>query len=303
MKRLGEFVNNQSKILLENKQHAILYAVALSMLPFASWLSVALVALVTLRRGAKAGFEVMIPALVIHSVPLMMVVPLDSVLVNTLITYIPCYMMALVLRNTRSWQAVFGMIFFQMLAGCLLVQILAPDFIVNQFNQFKAIFADYPEYQQLFAASTEGMSSIVLTQLFFGIQLFTVVVSTILSLAFARSIQAKLFNPGGFREELVAFRCGKLAFIVLTTVLIASYYEIPLAINVLIITLTYFILSGFGLAYFVLAREQQLRVAVILMLLVLLKPALVLFAYLVFGSLDSLFNLRLYLPGKARKST
>lgn len=303
MMRAGDFIIKHSKTLLENKQHAILYAVILSIVPFASWLSVALVILVTLRKGAKSGFEVMLPALVVHSVPLMMLVSLDSALINTLVAYIPCYLAAICLRETKSWQMVSGVFLIQAFIGFLSIQLLAPDFVVDQFSQFKSLLAQYQEYQQLVDTSTDGINSFVLAQLFFGIQILSVIVSAMISLLFARSVQAKLFNPGGFRDELLGFRSGRLAFLVLIGVSVASYYEIPFAINLLPLVLCYFLISGFSLAYFILARKRQVRVVILLFLLILFKPSFVILAYVVFGSLDSLFNFRLYLPERVREST
>jgi|GEM_PF-2466508 len=303
MKRLGDLIIKQSKVLLENKQQAILCAVAFSILPFASWLSVALVALVTLRKGAKYGFEVLLPALVFHSVPLMMLVPLDSVLINTLITYIPCFIAALVLRKTVSLQMVSGALFLQILALTAFVQAVAPNFILNQFEQFKSILLQYQDYQVLFNSSTEGINTLILAQLFFGIQILSVILSTVVSLMCARSVQAKLFMPGAFRDELLAFRSGKIAFLLLLGVSIAAYFQIAIAITLLPFVLSYFAVSGFGLAYFILARKRQVRIAVLLILLILLKPTFVLFAYLVLGTSDSLVNFRLYLPARVREST
>jgi len=264
MMRAGDFIIKHSKLLLENKQHAILYAVVLSILPFASWLSVALVSLVTLRRGGKAGFEVMLPALVVHSVPLMMLVPLESALINTLVSYLPCYMAAICLRKTVSWQTVSGVFFIQALIGFLLIHFIAPDFIANQFSQFKNILVQYQEYQHLLDSNTDGISSLILAQLFFGIQILSVIVSAMISLMFARTIQAKLFIPGGFKEEVLGFRSGKISFLILIAVSIASYYEIPLAINLLPLVLSYFLVSGFSLAYFILARKREVRVFILL---------------------------------------
>jgi hypothetical protein len=303
MMRAGNLIIRQSKALLENKQRAILVAIILSILPFASWLSVALVSLVTLRKGAKAGFEVMLPALVVHSVPLMMLVSLDSALANTLISYIPCYLAALTLRRTTSWQSVSGVFLIQAFIGFTVLQLMAPDFVVDQYNQFKNILAQFQEYNQLVASSTDGMSSFILSQLFFGLQILSVIISAMISLLFARSIQSKLFMPEGFRNEIAEFRSGRLAFLVLATISIASYFGVPHAIYLLPLILSYFLVSGFSLAYFVLARKRQVRVAVLLLLLILLKPSFVLFAYIVFGTLDSLFNFRLYLPARVREST
>lgn len=303
MMRAGDFIVKQSKTLLANKQYAIFAAVLLSLLPFASWLSVSLVALVALRKGAKAGFEVMLPAAIIHSVPLMTVVPLASALINSLVSYIPCFVAALVLRRTTNWSMVFGVFFIQALVGFTSLQILAPNFIVDQFAQFKNMLGQYQDYQQLLEANTEGLNSLVLAQLFFGVQLLSVVVSATISLMFARSIQAKLFLPDGFKKEVREFRSGKLSFLILIAVAIASYYEIPVAINMLPIVLSYFFMSGFNLAYFVLARKRQARIVILLFLLILLKPSVILLVYIVMGFLDSLFNLRLYLPVRLREST
>jgi len=297
----GNFIIKQSNALLENKQYAVLCAVLFSIMPFASWLSVALVSLITLRKGALRGFEILMPALIIHSVPLMMMLPLESVIVNSLIAFIPCYLAAITLRHTKKWQAVSGIFFLQAFLGFLLVQVLVPDFVVEQFSQFQKIFSQYQDYQSLLGSS-EKLNSFLLAQLFFGIQILSVIASAILSLAFARSIQAKLFMPGGFKNELLEFRSGRLSFLVLMSVSIGTYFEYPLAINLLPLVLGYFLLSGFSLAYYIFARKRQFKVVLLLFLIILLKPSFVLFAYIVFGSLDSVFNLRLYLPTRVRGS-
>jgi len=97
-----------------------------------------------------------------------------------------------------------------------------PDFVVEQFSQFQKIFSQYQDYQSLLGSS-EKLNSFLLAQLFFGIQILSVIASAILSLAFARSIQAKLFMPGGFKNELLQFRSGRLSFLVLMSVSIGTY--------------------------------------------------------------------------------
>ncbi len=299
MMRAGNFITRQCKVILESKQQAIIYAVIFSILPFASWLSVALVSLVTLRKGAKSGFDVLLPALVVHSVPLMMLIPLSGALINTLIAYLPCYFAALSLRNTERWQMVAGVFFILAFLGCLLIQLLVPGFIVEQFNLFKMILT---QYQELVESALNGINSVILAQLFFGVQILSVIVSATISLMFARAMQAKLFLPGGFRNELMAFRSGRLSFLVLLGVSLATFYEIPLAMNVLPIVLCYFLASGFGLVYFIFSRRRQVKVFILLMLLIFVKPTFVLCAYIVIGSLDSLVNFRSYLPSRVGES-
>ncbi|MBI2786099.1 MAG: hypothetical protein HYX60_07270, partial [Legionella longbeachae] len=271
---VGNYITKQCKAILESKQQAIIYAVVFSILPFASWLSVALVTLVTLRKGAKPGFDVLLPALVIHSVPLMMLVPLSSALINTLIAYLPCYFAALILRKTESWQVVFGVFLIQAFFGCLIVQLIVPGFIVDQFGQIKAVLT---QYHELVETSLNGINSLILAQLFFGIQILSVFVSALISLLFARSMQAKLFLPDGLRNELTAFRSGKVSFLILVGLCLAFYYEIPLAINIFPMMLSYFLISGFGLVYFIFSSKRKVKVFILLMLLILLKPTLILF--------------------------
>jgi hypothetical protein len=302
MMRIGGFILKQSTKILENKQYAIMYAALLSIIPFASWLSVALVVLVTLRKGVQSGFEVLLPALVIHSVPLMTLVSLDSALINTLIAYIPCYIAAISLRKTGNWQVVAGVLFLQALSAFLLILFLIPNFAVEQLIQLKKMIAHYQEYQQFIEDSTQGINTYTLAQLFFGIQILSVGVSTLISLLFARLIQAKLFVPGGLKVELSDFRAGRLAFVVLTGISVACYYEYALAVNLLPLTMGYFLLTGFNLVYCTLARKWQYKMGILLFLLIIIKPTLVLFAYMVFGILDSLFNFRLYLPDNVRES-
>lgn len=299
---LAGMILKYSKMLLDNKQRAISVAVLLSVLPFAAWLSVALVALVTLRKGARQGFDLLIPAVIIHSVPLMMLLPVSSALVNAAMTYIPCYCMAFILRTTLSWQTVCSAFLILVSVISVLVHSVVPHFVIEQFAQFKKIIGTHEEYQQLFDASVAGINHWDLAQLFFGVQILSVAVSALISLVFARSIQAKLFMPGGLKTELVRFRAGRAALLILIVVAVGSYYEFAVALNVLPLILGYFLLSGFGLLYCVIACKWQKRAFVLLLLPVVMQPALALFAYVVLGSLDSLFNFRLYLPGRVRET-
>ncbi|WP_199739247.1 hypothetical protein [Legionella qingyii] len=299
MMRAGNFIIKQCKVMLESKQQSIVFAAIFSVLPFASWLSVALVCLVTLRKGARSGFDILLPALVIHSVPLMMLIPLSGALINTLIAYLPCYFAALSLRNTEKWQVAAGVFFILAFLGCLLIQLLAPGFIVEQFRLFKLILT---QYQDLVDPTLNGINSVILAQLFFGIQILSVIVSATISLMFARAIQARLFLPGGFRNELMLFRSGRLSFLVFMGVSLATFYEIPLALNVLPIMLCYFLASGFGLVYFIFSQKRQVKVFILLMLLILVKPTFVLCTYIILGLLDSLVNFRSYFPSRVGES-
>lgn len=302
MSSFNDFIIRQTKILLENKQQAIFYAVIFAILPFASWLSVALMALVTLRQGAKSGSDVLLPALVMHSIPLMSVLPIQSALIHALMAYVPCYIAALTLRKTMSWQVVGGVLFLQALLGAVVFNICAHDFIIEQFAQFRGILSQHLEYKSILDSSNQLLSTCIWSQLFLGIQILSMGIAAILPLLFARAMQSKIFLPGGFRDELLTFRGGKVALVLLLGVILGAYYDLSFAFNVLPLMICYFLLAGFNLVYFVFARKRQVAMAILLLLLILLKPSFVLFAYVIIGTLDSMFNFRLYLPARVRKS-
>lgn len=289
--------------MLENRQQAIMYAAIFAIVPFASWLSVALVCLITLRKGAKAGLDVLLPAMVVHAVPFMMWLPLTSVIINTVAAYLPCYVAAIVLRRTCSWQMVVSVFVLFSAVTFLLMEQLAPDIVIEQFNQFKSALSQYHEYKDVFIYATDGFNGATLAYLYFGIQISTIVISAIVSLMFARSIQARLFMPDGFKLELAGFRANQLSLLLFLAVIMACYYEMPLGIFLIPFALIYFFAAGFNLAYFIFARKWQFNVFALLLLIILLKPTIVLLAYIIFGTLDSLINLRLYLPNKVREST
>lgn len=303
MKRAGNFLLRQSALVLENKQQAVLYAALLSVIPFGTWLSVVLVALVTLRKGAVSGFELLLPALVIHSVPLLMMVPVHVAIINTLLAYLPCFLAALTLRKHASWQIAAGVFFAQACAVVFLIQVLAPDFVINQFKQFKSIIAEFQEYQSLLAIAEDQLRLNVMAQLFFSIQIISITLTATASLLVARSLQSRLFMPDGFANEMKAFRSGKVALLLLLVFGFAAYCEVSLAMNVLPLLLGYFLLSGVNLLSYAVARKNQLRAIVLLVLPVLMQPVFVLLTYVVIGSLDSIFNFRLYLPVRVREST
>ncbi len=300
--RTGELILKQSKKILDNKHYAIACAVVLAMLPFAAWVSVALVALVTLRKGAKCGSEVLIPAMVIHSVPLILLVPIESALINTLVSYIPCFLGAITLRHSQNWQTVFGVFLALATSSFLLLHFCFPQYAEIQLTQFKKILSHYQEYQTYWEQNVQGISSSNSAQLFLGIQILSVLISAISSLLCARFIQAKLFMPGGLKEELLLFRAGRGAFLLLVMTSMAAYYEYAVAINLLPIVLSYFLLAGFNLSYFILGTKKHTKIGILLFLLIIVKPALMLSACILLGSLDSLFNFRLYLPERVRES-
>lgn len=167
-------------------------------LPFLFWVSGAVVALVILRVGITAGFNValwaFLPALGwtwIGQDP------------TALCVLIEVTLMAVVLRRTGSWEKtlVFGA------AVALAVGIIVPVLLSGLFDQLVQVGMQViqnldPETAELQGEALENAAR--------GIMLASLAASqfaiAIASLMLGRSWQAKLYNPGGFRKEFHGFR-------------------------------------------------------------------------------------------------
>ncbi|WP_104202703.1 hypothetical protein [Billgrantia saliphila] len=196
--------------LMRGTPYAAGGAALAAIVPWLFWLSAAIVALVTLRRGMLSA----LPALVAGALPAGWwwtqgdVIPLASVLLVTL--------MAVVLRERMRWSEA-------LIAGTLAVAVLV------QLGVFIPPGGTGPLLEQLRQSSDEidqvlgelvrqGYDTEELaTLLIGGITGLMVLIAAIGCLALARSWQAGLYNPGGFREEFHALRLAprELALLVL----------------------------------------------------------------------------------------
>ena len=118
----------------------------------------------------------------------------------------------------------------------------------------------------------------------------------------ARSVQAQLFCPGGFKREMLTFRGDKIELLLLVILFIAANQQNVFAMSLLPILIFYFMLAGLSLSFNVLAKQRPLRLMVLSIASILLLPFVMLPVYVIFGALDALFNLRSYLLSNAGKT-
>lgn len=297
---LRNIIDKQSKLLLKNRQLALLHVIVLAMLPYTAWMSVSVVALVTLRKGWRAGSGLLVPGLL----GCCLLSFQWSALINALLVFMPCYLAACTLRGTNSWRAVAGMFFLQVMLVVWILQVFFPDIIMAQYLLIQAALKEiHPDGSLLIFLNEKGaLSQYSLASYLLGIQAFGVVLSAALSLVFARSVQANLFNPGGFKQEALAFRDKKAGLVLLAGTLIAVSQHNGVAMGLLPMLLFYFVLIGLSLSFSLLNKLHPVVSFSLLMTPLVLLPFIMLPAYLLFGSLDSLFNLRCYLRSDAEKT-
>ncbi|WP_163577468.1 hypothetical protein [Halomonas faecis] len=201
--------------LMRGTPHAAGGAAVAAIVPWLFWLSGAVAALVTLRRGLSPA----LPVIVAAAVPAGWwwtqgdAIPLASVLLVTL--------MALVLRERMRW------------SEALIVGTLAAAVMV-QLGLFVPSGGTGPLLEQLREGSAEidamlnelarqGYDTEALTTLLVGgVTGVVVLLASIACLALARSWQAGLYNPGGFREEFHALRLSGRELAVLVGIAVAG---------------------------------------------------------------------------------
>ena len=172
-----------------------------------------------------------------------------------------------------------------------------------QFLYFQAALREIQSENALLALINEksGLNQMILASYLLGLQAVGVFFSASVSLMLARSVQSQLFYPGGFRQEVMAFRGDKVGLLLLVIMFIAAHYQNVLAMCLLPMLVFYFLIAGLSLSFNVLSKQRLLSSTIILVSTLLLLPFVMLPVYVFFGSLDSLFNLRLYLPSDAGK--
>ncbi len=304
MIHVNGFIHQQARRILENKRYALLLSVLLVWMPYATWMSLSIIALVTLRKGWREGALLLMPVMTAYFARSLASVPTIAAIVNTLLTFVPCYFATCVLGKTTSWRSV-AAFFCAFIGSCvLLLQIWMPELIAAQYQYVSSAIREvHPEAFARFVNDTNAVNQQVLANYLFGLQLVGVVFAAILPLTLARAVQSQLYYPGGFNQEMHGFRGNKMGLLIALTVLIGVSQDQFIAINMLPLFVFYFLLTGMSLCAHALSLKKIRGRPLLLVTPMLLVPFVTIPVYVILGSLDCLFNLRLYLLSRAGKTT
>lgn len=191
MRALAEF-------LMRGPKQAVIVAVVAAALPLMFWLSAAVLTLVTLRKGVGQGLTVLAWALL----------PAVAWWIRlgdpgTLLVLVFSWVMAVVLRQTISWEkALIAGVITAVLTGALMPTLL-PEVIQQLTTMAKEIYNQIdPEMVKQLSGELEPM----FTSLMVGSLAATYFALAIGSVLLARSWQSTLYNPGGFRKEFHSFK-------------------------------------------------------------------------------------------------
>ncbi|MEH6583175.1 MAG: hypothetical protein V7754_14635 [Halioglobus sp.] len=212
MKSLAEFV------MRGRLQALLVVVIGASSLMF-SWVSAAVVALVTLRKGAGQGAWLLLWAL-LPAVTLLVMFK-DS---GPLATLVGTSVLALVLRTTVSLSlTLLASVVVGVLSG-LAVIVFGGDML----DQMVTFFAEFlTQLEQQIATGGEGAESIVLQRpnalQIAGMLGLVNAMGSVMCLLLARWWQAALYNPGGFGQEFRTLRMSPAYTLVLVVPALALY--------------------------------------------------------------------------------
>lgn len=295
---MSGFLRRQGQFLLQKDIHAFLMAAVLAFIPFAAWLSLAIMALVTLRKGWHSGLKVLIVGVSASIISARLTGTFPYVVQITLITYAAAFLAAGILRTSAGWQRVVTGLVVMMLAVMVLVQLLAPQYITDELRFFLSILGRMKQGEFISAIlnkqDTETMQ--LFANYLLGIKGLSTVVSVLSSVMLARYVQSLIFYPEGFKQELSVFRVSQpLVLLLLTGMIAAYYYSSGIAVSCLPLLVFCTAAAGICLCLALLKKRKSLSALLLIIVPLIILPYIMLPVFMIFGALDSLFDFRMRL--------
>ncbi len=273
LRGLAEFV-------MAGRRQGILATVLLGLPPVANLLAPALVALVSLRKGMTAGSLLLLWAMLPAGFWLVFFGDVFPLLV-----LFGVFSLAGALRSTESWQAVL-LVAMGIGAAFEIYLRVQPTVLDLMFEQLQLYFqrsnveaVPLGELRRLMPTATAA---------------FYMTLSVIL-LMLGRSMQARLYNPGGFREEFHALRISRNAALPLVgLILLVNLVEgLPTAWTFYLAAP--FLFAGLALAHALVAWKQASVLWLVATYVLLVFPAMM-YLLIVLAMIDSWCDFRGRLP-------
>ncbi|MXX06692.1 MAG: hypothetical protein F4122_05250 [Gammaproteobacteria bacterium] len=272
LRGLAEFV-------MAGRKQAVLAIVLLGLPPLVNLLTPALVAMVGMRKGMTAGSAMLLWALLPTGFWLLLG---DAF---PLLLLFGVFVLAAVLRATESWQNVLlaGIGVGAMFEFYLRAQPAMLDLLFEQLELY--VRANNLEDVQL-----DEVREVMTTLL----AAFYMALSVAL-LMLGRSMQAMLYNPGGFQEEFHALRIGQTTTLVLVGMILLVNIVEGLPEAWIFYLAAPFAFAGLALAHALVARKSASVFWLVAMYMLLIFPTMMYLLILV-AIVDSWYDFRARVP-------
>lgn len=232
-----------ARFAMKSQLNAGVLAAGFAALPLLYALSAALVALVTLRRGATEGTRVLIWSLAGGLVSWQltgMILPLLVLPVTALL--------AMVMRSVQNWSVLLSVAALLGIVLAVVAQGLLGDRFEAVITQVQVGVAgtdtNQPLWQMLESVKPNAAFLVMTVEL----------LEALLCLVLARYWQAGLYNPGGFRQEFHALRISGRLLVALVLLAGLAYVVKPAAMLLLLLPLLF---AGVALVHGVIAKTNM----------------------------------------------
>lgn len=286
MQRIGQW-------LFARELNAALVVLALTLLPFVGlsgdFFAGILVALITLRKGAKAGVFLLlwvalpsVALLFLHRVGIY-----DTLLIRCVIVW----GLALVLRQTRNWYFVLQILLVVGLLAVILFHCFVANpahFWVGHFSNYLSMLSQQTELKMKdFSTSVKALSKIMT-----GITVAGVLLGLFFKLLAARFFQAALFNKGGLKPEGYNLRVGMIDNLLVLLGVAGVYLQLSWVTDVFPVLLLPSLIAGFSLLHMWLDQYAAWRFSIILLYISCFFIPYLLLLVVLLGFTDGWLNYR-----------
>ena len=280
-----------------------LFAVLSLILPPLSYISGAVVALVTMRQGVSQGaFVAFVAVLVLAVISMVSTGNIIVAVVFGVVVWLPVWLLAIVLRQTVSLPITLAVATLICCVAVFAFHLSIGNTVEWWQNVLDKVLAEVFTQPGVNAADVEMMRTTA-SQYMTGLMASAFFISMVLSVFLARWWQAILYNPGGFKLEFLQFRVERSIAILGALIMIwAMLTPVPgsLASDLSVVISIYASVAGIALIHHWVAATEAHKAWIILLYLLLFFIApqiLVLLA--IIGFADAWLNIRRYYENKA----
>jgi len=281
---------------------ASLFAVLSLILPPLSYLSGALVALVTMRRGNAEGAVIaVISAVVLSIIAQLTTGNMVIGFVFAFMVWLPVWILSIVLRKTVSLMLTVSVAALISVITVIGFHLVVGDTVAWWSGLMNQLFAEALEKSGADDAQLQMMRT-NMSQFMTGLLASAFFMSMVLSVFLARWWQAALYNPGGFKSEFHAFRLEKTVAIIGTLIFLWAMLTAEpgsMAIDLSFVVSVYGSVAGLALIHYLVDARGMNRAWLITLYLLLMFVApqlLVLLA--IIGFADSWVDIRRFIGNK-----
>lgn len=258
-------------------------------------ISGAIIALVVMRLGVGSGVSIMLLSSAGMGVATLLMGQTPWLGFGSgVLQWLPVIGLGFLLRTSTSWAWVLQV---ALLVGLLLVgavYLFVPDAEALWLRFFEALMAPAMEQLTLEQDQLRGLARAAT-----GLFAAALVLNSILTLMLGRSMQAGLYNPGGFAQEFHELRVGQWPSLLAIGIVVAAItLKTPVLTAMAIVVTVVFVVQGFAVIHGLIALRNWpggVLIAVYLLLIVFLIPVTLLIAGL--GMVDAFPDFRRRLGG------